>query len=257
MSLLRFRLKFDDYDDVHRDIDIKSDQSFADLLKCALDSVGFDDKHEATFFMADHNWRKSGTIGNLRLDSKGKLQNLKLVAQIDDPHQKFLLEYDLEKRWQFTLELIKIMPVSNLKATYPSIYSAVGIAPVQYVEAIVIPVRERPRKSNVKDDDDAIFEEDFLEADLADDTSDELDIADTEVEGAEAEGVADLPENFEVESDDEIEKNKDEMSGNFIETSDDSDENEFGDYGSDDDEYGMGGDDDEYGSYSSRNDYDE
>ncbi|MFN4121947.1 MAG: IS1096 element passenger TnpR family protein [Flavobacteriales bacterium] len=260
MSLLRFRFKFDDYDDVHRDIDIKSDQTFAELLQCALQSVGFDQRHEANFYLADHNWRKNGHIGKVSPEEKGALHKMEIVEQIDDPHQKFLLEYDPEKPWQFTLELIKIMPVQDKKALYPLVATSVGLPPVQYLETIVIPVRERTRKTSSKEeDDDALFEEDFLENELTNDAVEDTDIVDASVDGAVVETIADLPENFEVEADDEIEKLKNEMSGNFIETSDQEDEDsDFGGYGEEDDEYGMGGDDDDYGGgYGSRNDYDE
>lgn len=252
MSLLRFRLKFDDYDDVHRDIDIKSDQTFAELLQCILQAIGFDNVHEATFFMADHNWRKSSEIGVIKPNEAGKLHKLEIVDQIDDPHQKFLFEYDKQKQWQFTLELIKILPLADLKTQYPLVYSSGGIAPVQYVETIVIPVREKPKKIKHDDDDEDIFIEDPLADEIeADETDHDAESKSDEVEVAD---IAELPADFEIESDDDLEKLKDEMSGNIIETADEdgSDDTDFGM----DDEY-SNDEEDDYGSYGSRNDYDE
>jgi len=249
MSLLRFRLKFEDYDDVHRDIDIKSDQTFADLIKTILESIGFDQKHEASFHMADHNWRKGKAIGVIKLVEKSSLNKLEIIDQIDDPHQKFLLEYDTDAKWQFTLELIKITSNIDQKAIYPLVSSSSGLAPVQYLEKIIIPTRERPKKIKAEDDEESIFEDDA-----------DLEILDNEAEveteeeiETETADIADLPPDFEMEDDDEIEKLKNEMSGNIIDTSDSDDGDDLDEFSSDDD---FGSDDDE-GGYGGRNDYDE
>jgi hypothetical protein len=107
MSILRFRITFDDYDDIQRDIDFKADQTFADLFIELLKSVGFDNKHKGIFWLADHNWRKGAVIGEMQGEGDSILKKTELVDHIDDPHQKFLFTYDEDVRWNFNIELIR------------------------------------------------------------------------------------------------------------------------------------------------------
>ena len=109
MSILRFRVTFDDYDDIHRDIDLQADHTFADFFLEIMKSIGFDNKHVGEFFLADHNWRKGNSIGTISGTDLDRLKKVDMVDHIDDPHQKFLFVYDQEVRWSFNIELIKII----------------------------------------------------------------------------------------------------------------------------------------------------
>lgn len=264
MSILRFRVTFDDYDDVQRDIDLKADNSFFDLFIELLKSVQFDNQHVGEFFLADHNWRKGALVGSCSAGDHAKLSKTELVDHIDDPHQKFLFYYDKDANWAFTIELIKIIPSPEYKVNYPRIYWSVGVPPVQYKETLIIPNRDRSdqeprvkRKRKVEDSEDEA--DALLQSMLMDDEEDdeEDDIVE-ETEDAEIE----LEVDFELETDTEIAKLAEEFSNTTeIDTSvADSSED---DYGSDaDDEFGMdGGDDDEFGGGYSKGgfggDYDE
>ncbi len=258
MSILRFRITFDDYDDIQRDIDFKADQTFADLYNELLKSVGFDQKHKGTFWIADHNWRKCALIGHITGNAESALRKTELVEHIDDPHQKFLFSYDENVGWNFNIELIRVMADGEYKAVYPKISAQTGIPPVQYKETLIIPTRERSesdgrgRKARVKDED-----EDELGKLLAtmagddeelDGVSPEADLGEEPGETAEIE----IPTDIDLETDTEIAKLAEEFN-NTIETSGDDTSNEdddegYGGYGDDDDEYGNNDDDDEYGS---------
>jgi hypothetical protein len=260
MSILRFRVTFDDYDDVQRDIDLKADNSFFDLFIELLKSVQFDNQHVGEFFLADHNWRKGSLVGSCSASDHAKLSKTELVDHIDDPHQKFLFYYDKDANWAFTIELIKIIPSPEYKVNYPRIYWSVGVPPVQYKETLIIPNRDRSdqeprvkRKRKVEDSEDEA--DALLQSMLMDDEEDDIveETEDTEIE---------LEVDFELETDTEIAKLAEEFSNTTeIDTSvADSSED---DYGSDaDDEFGMdGGDDDEFGGGYSKGgfggDYDE
>ncbi|MCB0819732.1 MAG: hypothetical protein KDC13_03845, partial [Bacteroidetes bacterium] len=142
MSILRFRVTFEDYDDVHRDMDFEATHTFADLFNQLLSAVGFDNKHEGEFFLADHNWRKGKSIGRLSGSDSGKMQKVDLVDHIDDPHQKFLFYYEDETGWGFQIELIRVMGSGEYRAVYPKVSASFGTPPVQYKEELIIPVRE-------------------------------------------------------------------------------------------------------------------
>lgn len=271
MSILRFRITFDDYDDIVRDIDFKADQTFADLFVEILKSVGFDTRHKGTFFLADHNWRKGALIGEMHGEQASTLRKTELVDHIDDPHQKFLFSYDEEAKWNFNIELIRVMADAEYKVTYPKLAASAGIPPVQYKETLIIPTREktepdgrgRKPKAKVEEDDDALS---ALLASMGQDDEEEDDsivVADLD-EAEQDSDPLELPADLELETDTEIAKLAEEFN-NTIDTSgadsgeaedddyigfggDDGDDDELG--GQDDDELGGGG----YGSYGGRGD---
>lgn len=257
MSILRFRITFDDYDDIQRDIDFKADQTFADLFSELLKSVGFDNKHKGIFWLADHNWRKGAVIGEMQGEGDSVLKKTELVDHIDDPHQKFLFTYDEDVRWNFNIELIRVMGNAEYRVTYPKVSYSTGIPPVQYKETLIIPTRERtePDGRGRKPKAAKTEEEDELSALLAKMTDDEDDEDGPLADLAEDEPEADpleLPADLELETDNEIAKLAEEFN-NTIETNnnsqgDDEDDYGSGGFGDDEDEFGNDGEDDEYGS---------
>jgi len=273
MSILRFRITFDDYDDIVRDIDFKADQTFADLFIEILKSVGFDNRHKGTFYLADHNWRKGDLIGEMHGEQASKLRKTELVDHIDDPHQKFLFSYDEEARWNFNIELIRVMADAEYKVTYPKVAASTGIPPVQYKETLIIPNREktepdgrgRKPKAKVEEDDDALSA--LLASMEQDDDEEEGEMASEVMDTSEQEvDPLELPADLELETDTEIAKLAEEFNNTIDTSGADSSEAEDDDYGGfggeegDDDEFGSQ-DDDEfggsgggYGSYGGRGD---
>jgi hypothetical protein len=259
MSILRFRITFDDYDDIQRDIDFKADQTFADLFIELLKSVGFDNKHKGTFWLADHNWRKGTLIGDIQGEGDSILKKTELVDHIDDPHQKFMFTYDEDARWNFNIELIRVMSNPEYRVTYPKVSFSVGIPPVQYKEILVIPTRERtepdgrgrkPKAAKIEGENEDDLS--MLLARMTDDEDEEdgplAEIADDEPEPDPLE----LPADLELETDNEIAKLAEEFN-NTIETdnsshSEEDEDDSYGGFGDDEDEFGGGGEDDEYGS---------
>jgi hypothetical protein len=269
MSILRFRITFDDYDDIQRDIDFKAEHTFADLFVELLKSVGFDQKHKGTFWLADHNWRKGAMIGEMMGEADSPLRKTELVEHIDDPHQKFLFTYDEDAKWNFNIELIRIMADGEYRAVYPKLSAQTGLPPVQYKETLIIPTRERTepdgrgRKPRVKNEEGDELSRLLASMSMDDDDDDvKLPAEEGEDVGESAEGSdeLELPGDLDLETDTEIAKLAEEFN-NTIDTNDDQgssgneDDDEYGGFGDEDDEFGKGEDDDEYGGGSSRGGY--
>ena len=269
MSILRFRITFDDYDDIQRDIDFKAEHTFADLFVELLKSVGFDQKHKGTFWLADHNWRKGAMIGEMMGEADSPLRKTELVEHIDDPHQKFLFTYDEDAKWNFNIELIRIMADGEYRAVYPKLSAQAGLPPVQYKETLIIPTRERTepdgrgRKPRVKNEEGDELSRLLASMSMDDDDDDvKLPAEEGEDVGESAEGgdELELPGDLDLETDTEIAKLAEEFN-NTIDTNDDQgssgneDDDEYGGFGDEDDEFGKGEDDDEYGGGSSRGGY--
>lgn len=150
MAVYRFRVALEDNDDVYRDIDIKSGQTFEELHHCIQDAFKFDKKHAASFFVSDDYWRKGLEITlrkedlalsseeiKLNVEPKKLMADTKIAKHIDNPHQRFVYVFDENVQWTFLLEMMKIIN-EDPKAKYPLISKSVGTAPKQYKQLNVI-----------------------------------------------------------------------------------------------------------------------
>ena len=156
MAVYRFKVYFEDDESVWREIEIKSAQNFEDLHNTIQKAINFDDAHSASFYVSNDVWRKGKEVRILR--SRKALQKgiwmheTKIASLIDDPHQKFVYEFDPDGAcWTFHVELSKILPDSPVD--YPRISKSHGNAPAQYKATLPTDVVE-------EDDDEVHLEED-------------------------------------------------------------------------------------------------
>jgi len=133
MAVYRFRISFEDYDDVIREIDIKSTQTFEDLHLAIHKSTGYNPEKSSSFYISNDQWIKGDEIGYLPSQRKlGQgitlMSGTKLNKFIDDPHQKFYYTYNFDRPFDFHVELIKILDLEQGKE-YPSLFRSAGEAP--------------------------------------------------------------------------------------------------------------------------------
>lgn len=138
MALYRFRVSFEDYDDVMREIDIKSNQTFEALHRAIHQSTGYDPEKSASFYISNDQWTKGEEITYLpnqkRIDRGISLmEKVRLSSFIDDPHQKFYYTYNFDRPYDFHVELMKIILDEDPKVNYPNIVKSVGEAPKQFI----------------------------------------------------------------------------------------------------------------------------
>ncbi len=134
MAIYRFRVSFEDYDDITREIDIKSNQTFEDLHRAIHRSTGYNADKSSSFYVSTDNWIKGEEIAihptqrkidnGVTLMEKSKLSNF-----IEDPHQKFYYIYNFERPYDFHVELIKIILDNDPKIEYPYLVKSIGEAP--------------------------------------------------------------------------------------------------------------------------------
>jgi hypothetical protein len=140
--IYRFKITFEDNEDVYREIEIKSTQTFEDFHNTIIQSIGFDNQHNASFFISDDYWRKGEEIRLKPAEGLRQMGKCKMALLIDDPHQKFVYIYDPKVQWTFMVELLKIVP-DDAKATYPKIAKTAGESPKQHnINDVVVPVGE-------------------------------------------------------------------------------------------------------------------
>lgn len=158
MALYRFKVIFEDYDEVIRVIDIKSTQTFFNLHVAIQDSILFDKSQLASFYLSDDQWKKGYEI---TLDDMHTTEDMadenyiptpimkesRLCDFINDPHQKFVYVFDFLNMWTLYVELTDIIMSENPKLTYPAVTKSIGLAPKQHID----------KKFTLVDDDE--FEE--------------------------------------------------------------------------------------------------
>jgi hypothetical protein len=149
MATYRFRVTFEDYDDVSRDIEIRSTQTFEDFHHAIHSSIGFDASKPASFYMSDDNWKKGREITSKDISEEDEsnihsVRKARLCDYIIDPHQKIYYIFDFSSPWTFRIELIKINREEEVNASYPRCIKAVGEAPKQYqtINIATLPVPE-------------------------------------------------------------------------------------------------------------------
>jgi hypothetical protein len=137
MALYRFRVTFEDYDDVVREIDVKSNQTFEDLHRAIHQSTGYNCEYSSSFYVSNDQWIKGEEITfmpNQRRIDRGVIlmDKVKLSNRIDDPHQKFYYTFNFDRPFDFHIELLKIILDETPGTVYPAIIKSVGEAPKQF-----------------------------------------------------------------------------------------------------------------------------
>lgn len=195
MAIYRFRVTFEDYEDIYREIDMPSRATFLELHQAIHSATGYVSDVSSSFYVSNDQWKKGTEIAYLpteRKKSNGvqEMEGIRLSKFIDDPHQKFYYIYNFDRPSDFHVELIKILKEEEGKA-YPSIFKAVGTVP-KHVAAANFPL------STTDDEND---DEDDLPADETEygvDEDEDFDLFDDEEEegGEEGEGASGVEDEY-------------------------------------------------------------
>jgi hypothetical protein len=144
MAVYKFKIFVEDNEDIYREIEILSGQTFENFHDAIQEAYKFDKKHSASFFVSDDYWRKDQEItlkqDDLPLDNdeikkgvapKKLMSSTKIAKYIDQPRQRFMYVFDPNVKWSFCIELMKILP-DNPNGVYPVCVKSLGAAPKQY-----------------------------------------------------------------------------------------------------------------------------
>lgn len=143
MTVLKFRIYWEEDEDIYRDILIRMDQTFLQLHDAILEAYGFDRKHKAVFYRSNEAWQRGREIV-LQKEDKLTTTNRNVQAEpllmekttfkeaVRSPNQKFIYVYDFNKQWTFLVELITISEEKNTLTHYPFCVRKEGLAPSQY-----------------------------------------------------------------------------------------------------------------------------
>jgi hypothetical protein len=181
MAVYRFKISFEDYDEIVRVMEFKASQTFEDVKIAFHNLIGFDTDKVSSFYMSDDNWKKGKEITNRILTdeesaSVKSLNESRLSDFIIDPHQKIYYVYDTDAQWSFHIELVKITSPEN-GAIYPRCIKTAGEAPKQYGSTVLGAV---PEPEDYDEDAIAMLEEEELinDGEVSDEIESPLDEGD-------------------------------------------------------------------------------
>lgn len=185
MAVYRFRVTFEDYEDVYRDIDMPSKGTFLELHHEIHKSTGYNPEVSSSFYVSNDQWKKGTEIAHLPNPRKKEagvliMEDIRLSKFIDDPHQKFYYIYNFDRPYDFHVELIKILKEEEGKE-YPSLFRSVGQAPKMAAAA------NFPVSTDFDDDDDDDQIEETTSEEYGVDEEDDFEVMDDEEEAGEDE----------------------------------------------------------------------
>jgi hypothetical protein len=215
MAIYKFKIFVEDNEDIYREIEILSSQTFEDFHSIIQDAFKFDRKHSASFFSSDDYWRKDQEVTlrkeDLELDEeeirlkvapKKLMSATKIAKFIESPRQRFLYVFDPAVKWTFCIELMKILP-DNPKGSFPAIVRSIGNPPKQYKQTLMAKGELTPDQLMSTMLADAEVEESEIYKAIKNDTNgvDEGDL--NHLEAEEGEDVAGGDEEDALDSEDE------------------------------------------------------
>jgi hypothetical protein len=136
MSLLKFKVSWNEDESTFRDIEILSAQSYYDLHEIIRKELQLPADMQASFYVSNDQWKKGKQISstvekNLRDAVALSMAKTPIGALIAEPHQKFLYECDHPKAWIFYVDLITLLPDPSITDLYPRCVKTEGISPSQ------------------------------------------------------------------------------------------------------------------------------
>lgn len=137
MSLLRFKVSWEEDDTVLRTIEMLSTQTFFDLHTCLRTALQLPGDMEAMIYAANDRWDRGMAISstvekNLRDAPALSMKKTPVAALVNDPHQKFVYVCQHPKGWVFLIELLTLAPVPTMQRDYPVCIHTEGISPSQF-----------------------------------------------------------------------------------------------------------------------------
>ncbi|TDS11125.1 IS1096 element passenger TnpR family protein [Sphingobacterium paludis] len=197
MAIYRFRVTFEDYEDIYREIDMPSRATFLELHEAIHNSTGYRSDVSSSFYVSNDQWKKGTEISLLPSDRKAEagvltMEAIRLSKFIDDPHQKFYYVYNFDRPYDFHVELVKILKEEDGKI-YPLISKSVGEAPKNAAAAAF------PLSTGVDDDDDDDDEVAGDETEYGVDDEEEFDMFDDESSEGDSEEQSQKSNGFEDE----------------------------------------------------------
>jgi len=151
--IYRLRIILDTKEDVIRDIEIKSTNTFEDLHFAIVNAFGFAGNEMASFYLSNSKWIQGEEITFESFGHEKVMKEHILNTIINNDQKNFIYVYDFLKLWTFFIEVIEANK-ENSYSHYPQTIFSIGDTPIK-----------APEKLFIEDKSDKYLDDDFEEED--------------------------------------------------------------------------------------------
>lgn len=200
MSVYKFRVMYEEDENIFRDIEVRPNQSFADFEDLLITAWGLPAEGKGHFFTSNDRMQKVKAFDHRKPIQKGESQYLPMILNyVDNPHQKFLYEYHGRQDLSFYIELV-IIGYEKPGLDYPRIAKSSGPSPVKKEDMykhIGATSLSSGASEGLDEDDSQLLKgfgtegDDIVGGAAAADEDDSLDLADDDEEETEDEATDD------------------------------------------------------------------
>ncbi len=152
MSVYKFRIAYEDDENIFRDIEILPNQTMRDMDEAIADAFNLPAGRICHLYYSNDSWQKiKGIDIHPKAVKKGKDISIPMVLQyVDSPHQKFLYTFEGNKQeFNLLIELVSILSAEEIGKRYPAVAKSVGPSPVKKNELL-----KHLSKSALKEEDE-------------------------------------------------------------------------------------------------------
>ena len=151
--IYRLRIILDTKQDVLRDIEIKSVNTFEDLHFAIINAFEFEGNEMASFYLSDSEWKQGEELTFESFGQEKVMKDHVLNTIINEVQKNFIYVYDFLSLWTFFVEVVETNNENN-SSDYPQTIFSVGEIP-----------NKAPEKLFIEDKNDEYFEDNFEEED--------------------------------------------------------------------------------------------
>lgn len=205
MSVYKFRVMYEEDENIFRDIEVRPNQSFAEFEDLLITAWGLPAEGKGHFFVSNDRLQKVKSFDHRKPIKKGESQYMPMILNyVDNPHQKFLYEYTGRQDLSFYIELV-IIGYEKPGTDYPRIVKSSGPSPVKKEDMykhIGATSLSAGATEGLDEDDSQLLKgfgtegDDIVTGAAASDEDDSLDLADDEEETEDEATDEDADEGF-------------------------------------------------------------
>ncbi len=134
-KIVKLRVLLDFEEDVFRDIEVATSNSFQDLHNMVQEAFGFDNSQMASFYMSNEDWEKGQEITLMDMGQAEEpiplMSSVSVGDMIEHQGQKLLYVFDFFLMWCFYIDVISVTENTD-NIILPRIVQSFGDAPEQY-----------------------------------------------------------------------------------------------------------------------------
>lgn len=136
MSIFKFRVIINTEEDVFRDVEIETNDTFESFHKAILSAFDFDEGEMASFYLSDETWSQGEEVTLMEMHEGGQgtktksMSDVKLAELLSSPDDKLVYVYDFLRMWSFYVELVEVKKAAP-STIYPRVTLVYGDAPDQ------------------------------------------------------------------------------------------------------------------------------